>query len=225
MKILIVEDEVELLNDLEEFLSSEGYVIEKAGTAFDATDKVSVYDYDLLILDLGLPDGNGLEILKHLKKGNPSTGVLILTARDALDDKLNGLDLGADDYMTKPFHLSELNARLKSIFRRRNFGGNNIIEYREIKIDTDKMVVLVNEKNIELTHKEYELILYLVINKGKVLTKESIVEHLWGDNTDMFSSFDFIYTHIKNLRKKVIEAGGNDYLKSIYGLGYKFEAD
>lgn len=225
MKILIVENEVELLNDLEEFLKHEGYLIERATTIAEARDKVFVYEYDLLVLDLGLPDGNGLDVLKLLKKDKPDTGVLILTARDALDDKLAGLDLGADDYMTKPFHLSELNARIKSILRRRNFDGSSIVSYKEIEIDTDKMSVSVHGKKLTLTRKEYEFILYLVINKSKVLTKESIAEHLWGDDSDMFDSFDFIYTHIKNLRKKLLEAGGNDYLKSVYGLGYKFEAD
>lgn len=225
MKILIVENEVELLNDLEEFLKHEGYLIERATTIAEARDKVFVYEYDLLVLDLGLPDGNGLDVLKVLKKDKPDTGVLILTARDALDDKLAGLDLGADDYMTKPFHLSELNARIKSILRRRNFDGSSIVSYKEIEIDTDKMSASVHGKKLTLTRKEYEFILYLVINKSKVLTKESIAEHLWGDDSDMFDSFDFIYTHIKNLRKKLLEAGGNDYLKSVYGLGYKFEAD
>ena len=225
MKVLIVGDEIELLNDLKGFLDSEGYTIEQARTASEANDKLFVYEYDLLILDIGLPDGSGLEVLEKLKKNKPETGVLILTARDALDDKPAGLNLGADDYMTKPFHLSELNARVKSILRRRNFDGNNIISYREIEIDTEKMNVLINGNKIVLTRKEYEMILYLVINKGKVITKESIAEHLWGDDSDMFDSFDFIYSHIKNLRKKVMEAGGNDYLKSVYGLGYKFEAD
>ncbi|MDW3212201.1 MAG: response regulator transcription factor [Reichenbachiella sp.] len=225
MKILIVENEIELLNDLEEFLKGEGYLIEKASSLAEAREKVFVYDYDLLVLDLGLPDGNGLEVLKLLKKEKPDTGVLILTARDALDDKLAGLDMGADDYMTKPFHLSELNARIKSILRRRNFDGSSIVSYKEIEIDTDKMNVSIHGKKLTLTRKEYEFILYLVINKSKVLTKESIAEHLWGDDSDMFDSFDFIYTHIKNLRKKLLEAGGNDYLKSVYGLGYKFEAD
>lgn len=225
MKILIVENEIELLNDLEEFLKGEGYLIEKASSLAEAREKVFVYDYDLLVLDLGLPDGNGLDVLKLLKKDKPDTGVLILTARDALDDKLAGLDMGADDYMTKPFHLSELNARIKSILRRRNFDGSSIVSYKEIEIDTDKMSVSIHGKKLTLTRKEYEFILYLVINKSKVLTKESIAEHLWGDDSDMFDSFDFIYTHIKNLRKKLLEAGGNDYLKSVYGLGYKFEAD
>lgn len=225
MKILVVENEIELLNDLEEFLKGEGYLIEKASSLAEAREKVFVYDYDLLVLDLGLSDGNGLDVLKLLKKDKPDTGVLILTARDALDDKLAGLDMGADDYMTKPFHLSELNARIKSILRRRNFDGCSIVSYKEIEIDTDKMSVSIHGKKLTLTRKEYEFILYLVINKSKVLTKESIAEHLWGDDSDMFDSLDFIYTHIKNLRKKLLEAGGNDYLKSVYGLGYKFEAD
>ena len=164
-------------------------------------------------------------VLKYVKKHKPQTGIIILTARDSLDDKISGLDLGADDYMTKPFLLSELNARIKSIHRRRNFDGNSTIIFNELEIDTDKMRVSINDQNLTLTRKEYELILYFVINKNKVLTKESIIEHLWGDHSDMFDSLDFIYTHIKNLRKKMQDMGGTDYLKSVYGIGYKFETD
>lgn len=225
MKILIVEDEKELVDDLNEFLDDQGYIIEVAPTTSVAREKIFVYQYDILILDLGLPDGSGLDVLKYVKKHKPQTGIIILTARDSLDDKISGLDLGADDYMTKPFLLSELNARIKSIHRRRNFDGNSTIIFNEIEIDTDKMRVSINDQNLTLTRKEYELILYFVINKNKVLTKESIIEHLWGDHSDMFDSLDFIYTHIKNLRKKMQDMGGADYLKSVYGLGYKFETD
>ena len=225
MKILIVEDEKELVDDLNEFLDDQGYIIEVAPTTSVAREKIFVYQYDILILDLGLPDGSGLDVLKYVKKHKPQTGIIILTARDALDDKISGLDLGADDYITKPFLLSELNARIKSIHRRRNFDGNSTIIFNEIEIDTDKMLVSINDQNLTLTRKEYELILYFVINKNKVLTKESIIEHLWGDHSDMFDSLDFIYTHIKNLRKKMQDMGGTDYLKSVYGIGYKFETD
>ena len=225
MKILIVEDEKELVDDLNEFLDDQGYIIEVAPTTCLAREKIFVYQYDILILDLGLPDGSGLDVLKYVKKHKPQTGIIILTARDSLDDKISGLDLGADDYMTKPFLLSELNARIKSIHRRRNFDGNSTIIFNEIEIDTDKMRVSINDQNLTLTRKEYELILYFVINKNKVLTKESIIEHLWGDHSDMFDSLDFIYTHIKNLRKKMQDMGGADYLKSVYGIGYKFETD
>ena len=225
MKILIVEDEKELVDDLNEFLDDHGYIIEVAPTTCLAREKIFVYQYDILILDLGLPDGSGLDVLKYVKKHKPQTGIIILTARDSLDDKISGLDLGADDYMTKPFLLSELNARIKSIHRRRNFDGNSTIIFNEIEIDTDKMRVSINDQNLTLTRKEYELILYFVINKNKVLTKESIIEHLWGDHSDMFDSLDFIYTHIKNLRKKMQDMGGADYLKSVYGIGYKFETD
>ena len=225
MKILIVEDEKELVDDLNEFLDDQGYIIEVAPTTSVAREKIFVYQYDILILDLGLPDGSGLDVLKYVKKHKPQTGIIILTARDSLDDKISGLDLGADDYMTKPFLLSELNARIKSIHRRRNFDGNSTIIFNEIEIDTDKMRVSINDQNLTLTRKEYELILYFVINKNKVLTKESIIEHLWGDHSDMFDSLDFIYTHIKNLRKKMQDMGGADYLRSVYGIGYKFETD
>lgn len=222
MKILIVEDERELLADLVEFFIHEGFLCESAMTVVEAEEKVYMHDYDMLILDIGLPDGNGLEILTYLKKLKKKTGVLILSAKGALDDKISGLNLGADDYLTKPFDFSELNARIKSIMRRKHFDGNNIIEFSEISIDTDTREVQIHGQAIILTQKEYQLLLFLISNGNRIITKESIVEHLWGDDTDMFDSFDFIYSHIKNLRKKIVTAGGEDYLKTVYGVGYKF---
>ncbi|MDX1759301.1 MAG: response regulator transcription factor, partial [Arenibacter algicola] len=175
------------------------------------------------ILDIGLPDGTGLEVLEYLKKINRDTGVIILSAHGAIDDKISALDLGADDYLTKPFDFNELNARIKSIIRRKQFHGNNTIDFGDIRINTVSHEVAVNNTNIALTQKEYQMLLYFISNENRVITKESIVEHLWGDDTDMFDSFDFIYGHIKNLRKKIINAGGNDYLSTIYGVGYKFQ--
>lgn len=221
MKLLIIEDEIELANNIQSYLSNGDVICECANSVREARNKLSGYDYDIILLDIMLPDGSGLEILEFIKNDHQDTGILIISAKNALDDRIKGLELGADDYLTKPFHLSELNARLKAIYRRRKFQGNTKIIYNEISVDSDVREVLVNENSLELTVKEYELLLYLIANKNRVLTKQNIAEHLWGDNVDFLDSFDFIYQHIKNLRKKITIAGGNDYIKTIYGLGYK----
>lgn len=222
MKLLVVEDQAELASNITSYLSKEGYVCEWCSSYYEAIEKLSGFDYDIVLLDLMLPDGNGLDILTFIKKENPDTGVLILSAKNALDDKIQGLNLGADDYLPKPFHLSELNARLKAIFRRRNLGGSHDVVFNEISINTETMDVTVNDKHLELTRKEYEMLLYMVVNKNRVLTKQSIAEHLWGDYMDSVDSFDFVYQHIKNLRKKIMQAGGRDYIQTMYGSGYKF---
>jgi DNA-binding response OmpR family regulator len=222
MKILIVEDEIELLNSIRSYLQKQDFVCEGVENYFEAEDKIISYKYDIAILDINLPDGNGLDLLKHIKESNPETGVLIVSAKDSLDDKLKGLDLGADDYITKPFHLAELNSRVNSLIRRRKFDGNKNIVFQEIEIDPDAKSVVANGMSVDLTKKEYFLLLYFITNKNRVLTKEAIAEHLWGDNIDMLDNFDFIYTHMRNLRKKLKKTGANDYLQTIYGLGYKF---
>jgi DNA-binding response OmpR family regulator len=223
MKLLIVEDEKALSDAIVEYLTSEGYGCETALNFWAADEKVALYDYDCVLVDISLPDGSGFEVIKELKKRKSEAGIIIISAKNSLDDKITGLEIGADDYMTKPFHLSELNARIKSIIRRRNFGGQTEIIANEIFIIPDEALVKVNNQPIELTKKEYDLLLFLLSNKNRVLTKESIAEHLWGDDMDTSDSFDFIYTHIKNLRRKITEKGGNDYLKTIYGMGYKFQ--
>ena len=222
MKLLIVEDELELLNSTCVYLQKEDFVCEPASNFFEAEDKLLSYNYDVVILDINLPDGNGLDLLQYIKEKSPETGVLIVSAKDSLDDKLKGLDLGADDYITKPFHLAELNSRVNSLLRRRKFEGNNNIIFEEIEIDPVAKIAMVNTRPVELTKKEYFLLLYFITNKNRVLTKEAIAEHLWGDNIDMVDNFDFIYTHMRNLRKKLKKSGANDYLQTIYGLGYKF---
>ena len=169
-----------------------------------------------------LPDGNGLQILQALKDANKTDGVIIISAKNELDDKIKGLRLGADDYLTKPFHLSELSVRIAAILRRKNLKGSNQLIFEEITIDVDGKTVMVNKADITLTRKEYELLVYFVINKNRVLSKNTIAEHLWGDDMDMADNYDFIYAHIKNLRKKLLAAGAADYIKSIYGMGYKF---
>ena len=222
MKILIVEDEKDLVNVTCDYLKKADFICEYAYNFFDAEDKLITYNYDIVILDINLPDGNGLDLLKIIKKRNPSVGVLIVSAKNSLDDKLRGLDLGADDYITKPFHLAELNSRIRSLIRRQKFRGSNHIQFNEIDINPDAKTVNVNGTPVDLTKKEYHLLLYFVTNKNRVLTKESIAEHLWGDSIDMVDNFDFIYTHMRNLRKKLKKLGAKDYVQTVYGLGYKF---
>ncbi|MDW7690274.1 response regulator transcription factor [Flammeovirgaceae bacterium SG7u.111] len=222
MKILIVEDNYELSETVQNYMEQEGAVCTTAYSKSDAMEALGAFVYDLVVLDIMLPDGSGLDILTHIKKVMHETGVLVVSAKDSLDDKLDGLNLGADDYITKPFHLSELNARLKSIYRRRNFGGKNEIIFNEISINVDTFEVQVLEKSLVLTKKEYELLIYFLANKDRALTKQSIAEHLWGDHVDLYDSFDFIYQHIKNLRRKITAAGSRDYITTIYGVGYRF---
>ena len=222
MKILIVEDEIELLETITSYLKNEDFMCEKASTFFDAEDKLISFKYDIVILDITLPDGSGIDLLKTIKKHSPNTGVLIVSAKNSLDDKLTGLDLGADDYITKPFHLAELNSRINSLIRRRKFAGDDTIEFNEITVFPSSKIATVNGKPVELTKKEYNLLVYFITNKNKVLTKESIAEHLWGDDIEMADSYDFIYTHMGNLRKKLKKLGAPNYLQTMYGLGYKF---
>ena len=220
MKILIVEDENDLSDSISAYLSVQDYSCEVAKTYQTAMNKVDSSDYDCILLDITLPDGNGLKILQNLKEDKKTEGVLIISAKNSLEDKLEGLNLGADDYLTKPFHLSELNARIAAIIRRKKFEGNNVIEFGELRIDTLSKTVSVKNNLLEVTRKEYELLLYFLSNKKRIISKDALAEHLWG--YDLSGNFDFIYTHIKNLRKKLLEAGAGDYIKSVYGMGYKF---
>jgi DNA-binding response OmpR family regulator len=222
MKILIIEDEIDLLVTISNYLVKENYVCELAENFRKAEEKLSIYEYDVILLDITLPDGNGLELLRIIKKNQIKSCVIIISAKNSLDDKISGLDLGADDYMTKPFQLSELNSRIKAVLRRRHFDGNNSLIFNEISINTDSKSVAIKGKEIALTKKEYDLLLFFLINKNRILTKEAIAEHLWDDNIDLADNFDFIYTHLNNIRKKIRRAGGTDYIKTFYGMGYKF---
>lgn len=224
MKVLLIEDEQALRESIIAYFTEEGNICETAGDYESALAKINLYEYDCIVLDLTLPGGDGLEILSQLKQLNKKDGVLIISARHSLDDKLSGLNLGADDYLVKPFHLSELKARVTAIVRRKSFDGNNLIIFKEINIDGLAMKVNVAEKTLVLTRKEYDLLIYFIANQNKVITKNALAEHLWGDEMDLSDHFDFIYTHIKNLRKKLLEAGCRDYIKSMYGVGYKFGA-
>lgn len=224
MKILIVEDERELAKSIVQYLRQESYVCEVAYSALQAEDKISLHEYDCILLDINLPDGNGLGILETLKKIGKADGVIIISARNSLDDKVKGLNLGADDYLVKPFHLSELGARISAVIRRKRFDGNNTLTFHELTIDLQGKTILVRGGLVDLTRKEYDLLLFLVSNKNRVVSKNAIAEHLSGDVAEVFDNFDFIYAHIKNLKKKLTEGGCEDYIKTIYGLGYKFEA-
>ena len=223
MKILIVEDEVDISDSICQYLQDDQFVCEAAFTFQEAVGKIFMYEYACILIDIGLPDGSGLNLLSQLKKANKNEGILIISAKDAVDDRIIGLRSGADDYLTKPFHLSELSARVTAIIRRKAFDGKNEITCDNLTLDLNNKMVSVNKNLVELTRKEYDLLLYLLSNKNKVISKNAIAEHLWGDNMDLAKNYDFIYTHIKNLKRKLMQAGCIDYIRSIYGMGYKFD--
>ena len=222
MKLLLIEDEKKLSESIVAYLKSENYVCEIAADFKTAIDKTESFNYDCILLDISLPDGNGLNVLKELKRNKKTDGVIIISAKNSIDDRIEGLNLGADDYLPKPFHLSELSARIAAIIRRRNFEGNKLLVFEEITIDTVGKVASVDQVGLDLTRTEYDLLLYLVTNKNRVVSKNSIAEHLSADEADIFDSYDFIYAHLKNLRKKLVQAGCTDYIKNVYGMGYKF---
>jgi len=221
MKILVIEDEKQLASSVEHALVGEGYVCEMASTAAEANEKVMIFDYDCVLLDIGLPDGSGLKILEDLKSLNRSDGVIIITAKNSLEDKVRGLNLGADDYLAKPFFMPELIARVSAIIRRKRFDGNNKITFKEITVDLSAKTVMVKNSKVELTKMEYALLVFLLANRNRVVSKNAIAEHLSGDSAELLDKFDFIYSHMKNLKKKLTEAGSGDYIRTVYGLGYK----
>jgi DNA-binding response OmpR family regulator len=222
VKLLIVEDDRSLCAAINDYLKMEGHVCEIAQNYRQAINKAADNIYDCIILDIGLPDGSGLDIIRELKANKSTDGILILSAKSSLEDKLTGLKIGADDYLTKPFHLAELSARINSIYRRNNLLGLNEVSFNEIRVNTADNQAYVNSSILNLTKKEYDLLLFFITNRNRVITKESIVEHLWGDEVILTDSFDFVYAHVKNLRKKIVKAGGKNYIKCIYGFGYKF---
>lgn len=222
MKILVIEDEKELSDSIVSYLSSEKYLCEQAFTFNEAKMKVNVYEYDCVILDIMLPGGNGLDILRDIRARKNSVGVIIVSAKGSLDDKLNGLEIGADDYLPKPFHLSELKMRIYAIIRRKDFSSANTLTSNGIIIDLLKKVVSVNDKHVLLTRSEYEMLLFFIGNKNTVISKSSMAEHLTGDMADMLDNHNFVYTHIKNLKAKLSEAGVKDCIKNVYGTGYKW---
>jgi len=222
MKILIAEDETALQQSIKTFLERDGNVCEVASDFEDAIYKTGIYDYDIIVLDINLKTGSGLDVLKVLKRKKSAAGIIVISANNSLEDKLEGLDLGADDYITKPFHLAELNSRINAVLRRGKFGGSEEIVFNEIRISTKSRNAFIDDQLISLTKKEFDLLLFFISNKNRVLSKEIIAEHLWGDDSDLLDNFDFIYVHINNLRKKLTNQGAK-YIKTAYGSGYKFE--
>jgi DNA-binding response OmpR family regulator len=222
MKVLIIEDELELAKSIKTYLSTNAFVCDVIDNANSAMESIRKNTYDCIVLDISLPDGSGLDILKELKLSNNSSGVLIISAKNSLDDKIKGLEIGADDYLTKPFHLSELAARINSINRRRIFAGSNDIVFDKLIINIADFNVSTTNGSISVTKKEFDLLLYFVSNKNKVLTKEAILDHLWEEDSNITDNYDLIYSHVKNLRRKLIEKGCPDYFSSVYGVGYKF---
>ncbi|UBM61961.1 response regulator transcription factor [Candidatus Sulfidibacterium hydrothermale] len=225
MKLLIIEDDPEIQDSILAYLSPEGYICEQAFDFTEAADRMESFDYDCLLIDINLPDGSGLDLIRRAKQLKLRSGIIVITARDAINDRVKALEFGADDYLVKPFNLAELNARIKSLLRRIRFQGNNSITYEELEIFPDSFQVLVKGQPLELTKKEFELLLFFVSNAGRVIAKESLAGQLWGDDSDFSYSFDFVYAQIKNLRKKLREKGAADYIKTIYGVGYKFEKE
>lgn len=225
MKLLIIEDERTLSRSIAEYLGREDYLCEHAFTCNDALSKIAAYEYDCILLDLMLPDGNGLEILREIKKVAPQTGVIIVSAKDSLDDKIEGLKIGADDYLPKPFHLPELSMRIFALMRRKKFSSDNTLHAGRLTIDLPRHTASVGDRQIPLTKSEYDLLLFLLQNRNRVVSKSAIAEHLSGDMADRLDDFNFIYAHIKNLKSKLSDVGITDCIKTIYGIGYKWNAD
>jgi len=221
MKVLIIEDELELQKNLADSLAQEHYVIETASDFESASEKLAVYDYDCILLDIMLPGGSGLELLDQLKQSGKSGNVIVISAKDSLDDKLKGLELGADDYLTKPFHIAELNARIKAVLRRKNLDGKNTLEIGNLVLDLSERQLSVGGIPVPLNRKEFDILNYFLLNKNRLVTKSALAEHVWGDHIDQADNFDFIYYQIKNLRKKILSVDAGIEIEAVYGIGYK----
>jgi len=221
VKVLVIEDEQQLLDNIRESLEKEKILVETAMDFNQAIEKALIYDYDCILLDIMLPNGSGLDVLKELKSNNKTDNVIIISAKDSLADKLLGLELGADDYLTKPFHLAELNARVKAVIRRKNFNGNNILTLLNVALDIHERELKVNNETVHLNRKEFDILYYFLMNKNRLVTKSALAEYVWGDNSDNADNFDFIYYQIKNLRKKLNDTQAEINIEAVYGVGYK----
>jgi len=221
MKILIIEDEADLLDVIQQSLEIENFLVETASDYNTALDKIISFSYDCILLDIMLPGGNGLDLLEELKNLDKSDNVIIISANDSLDDKLKGLNLGADDYLTKPFHIAELTARVKSVLRRKSFQGKNLIEIGNLKLDPDERSLLINDQALLLNRKEFDILTYMIVNKNRLVNKTSLAEHVWGDHMDQADDYEFIYSQIKNLRKKLKDNHADVEIQAVYGIGYK----
>jgi DNA-binding response OmpR family regulator len=221
MKILIIEDEKGMRETLETFFVQQKFVVETAHDFDSGLSKLSVYDYDCILLDIMLPGGSGLDLLTEMKRMNKRESVIIISARDAIDDKVLGLELGADDYLPKPFHLAELNARVKSLIRRNQSGGDMSVSIENVKLLPDKRTVFVNDEELPLNRKEFDLLYYFMVNPDRLLNKTTLTEAVWGDNIDQADDLEFLYSQVKNLRRKLKTAGAAIEIKAVYGFGYK----
>ena len=222
MQILIVEDEIPLMESMVSYLKMEGFKCEEATTYHAGLCSLDKHDYICMLIDLNLPDGDGLDLVKIAKQNQNNSGIIIISARNALEERVKGLELGADDYLVKPFHLSELVARVHSVARRTRSQGEEILTFGMIRVMPEERTCFVEDKQVDLTRKEHDLLLYLMSNRNRVITKESIADYLWGEYGGDYGSYDFVYTHLKNLRRKLVDAGSPDYIKNVYGIGYKF---
>lgn len=222
MKLLIIEDDSSLREIMQRALKSEGYIVETASTYFEAEDKIAGYSYDCIMLDIMLPDGNGLKLLEHIKSLCKEDRVIIISARDSLDDKIEGLNLGADDYLPKPFYMAELSARIKSVLRRGTASVNNTMKAGNITLDITSRRTIIDGKDVPLLKKEFDILLYFMQRPNHIVDKAILAEAVWGDHIDMADNFQFIYAQIKNLRKKLTDAGADTNIKAVYGFGYKF---
>ncbi len=225
MQILIVEDEKPLMESMVSYLEMEGFKCEQASSYHAGLCSIDKHDYICMLIDLNLPDGDGLDLVKMARQNQSSSGIIIVSARNALEERVKGLGVGADDYLVKPFHLSELVARVHSVARRTRSLGEEILTFGMIKVMPEERTCFVEENQVELTRKEHDLLLYLMANRNRVITKESIADYLWGEYGGGYGSYDFVYTHLKNLRKKLVDAGCPDYIKNMYGVGYKFSLE
>jgi DNA-binding response OmpR family regulator len=221
MKILVIEDEPEMRELLKQFLQDENYVVEVAVDFQSGMDKISAYDYDCILLDITLPSGSGLDLLQELKELNKADSVIVISAKNSIEDKVKGLDLGADDYLTKPFHVTELNARIKSVIRRKKADGKSLLVMENVKVNIEERLVLIDDKSIELNRKEFDILVFFGMNKTRIVSKSAIAENIWGDYIDQANDFDFIYSQIKNLRKKLRDNKAKIDINSVYGMGYK----
>jgi DNA-binding response OmpR family regulator len=221
MKILIVEDEPALRELIQRSLEKERYVTETAVDFDSALDKIEMYDYDCILLDIMLPGGSGLDVLARLKELRKKENVIIISAKDSLEDKVLGVELGADDYLPKPFHLAELTARVKSVLRRKHRDGEMGVQVGNVRLLPDTFQVWVEGKQLDLSRKEYDILHYFLNRPNRMVNKNTLAESVWGDHIDQVDNFDFIYAQIKNVRKKLTESGANIEIKAVYGFGYK----
>ncbi len=221
MKILIIEDEAGLREVVQQSLEKEKYIVETAHDYISGLDKLGAYDYDCILIDIMLPNGNGLDLLLEVKRQKKQSAVIIISAKDAVDDKVKGLNLGADDYLSKPFHLSELHARIKSAIRRNNYNGDNFITWKNVTLCPEQRTVTIDNNELILNRKEFDLLYYFIINPNRLINKTAIAEYVWGDHTDQADNLDFVYSQIKNLRKKLKDSNAEIDIQAVYGIGYK----